>query len=102
MMQATNLSPAARPEELLFDWQLDVSRLEKEAFDAGQSKSADPWALAEAECSLDLIEAEMAAVRNSPPGEARTRTLAHLDAWRLRLERVIRNLRALPDAGPSR
>jgi len=93
----TEVIGAARkpPGELVFDWQLDVSRLEKQAFHAAQLKAADPWALAEAECSLDLIGAEIASVRSAAPTEARKKTLAHLDAWRLRLERVIRNLRAL-------
>jgi hypothetical protein len=95
MMQAEIVRNTAPADQLLFDWQLDVSRLEKEAFDAKQNKVANPWALAEAECSLDLIDAEIVANRAAPPSDARTRTLAHLDAWRLRVERVIRNLRSL-------
>lgn len=95
MLRGEVLTGAAPADPLLFDWQLDVSRLEKEAFAAQQSKLADPWALAEAECSLDLIDAEIVAARAAPPSDARTRTLAHLDAWRLRLKRVIRNLMAL-------
>ncbi|MDC9822759.1 hypothetical protein PRN20_03345 [Devosia sp. ZB163] len=90
-----DFSTSSSGEELLFDWQLDVSRLEKEAFDAKQNKIADPWALVEAECSLDLVDAEIAAIRGSSPSEARTKILAHLEAWRLRLERVVRNLRSL-------
>lgn len=98
-MQHLSIPMSGNPEELLFDWQLDVSRLEKEAYDAKQRSQADPWALAEAECSLDLVDAEIAAMRGSSPSEARKRTLAHLEAWRLRLERVIRNLRSLGGAG---
>lgn len=98
-MQQLSMPITSGPEELLFDWQLDVSRLEKEAYEAKQRSTPDPWALVEAECSLDLVDAEIAAIRGSPSSEARKKTLAHLDAWRLRLERVIRNLRSLGDAG---
>ena len=94
-MQHLSIPMSGNPEELLFDWQLDVSRLEKEAYDAKQRSQADPWALAEAECSLDLVDAEITAMRAAPSNQARTKTLAHLEAWRLRLERVIRNLKTL-------
>lgn len=72
--------------------------LVKNAYDADATEVSifgDPWALAEAECSLDLIQAELAAARAGPASEARTRTVAHLDAWRLRIERVVRNLQVL-------
>lgn len=98
-MQHLSMPISSNSEELLFDWQMDVSRLEKEAYEAKQRSKPDPWALVGAECSLDLVDAEIAAVKGSPPSEARKKTLAHLDAWRLRLERVIRNLRSLADTG---
>lgn len=95
-MRAEMILPSTAPAaQFLFDWQLDVPRLEKAAFDAKQANIGDPFALAEAECSLDLIQAELVAARASPASEARTKTMAHLEAWRLRIERVIRNLRAL-------
>lgn len=94
-MQAEILRSAVPTDQLLFDWQIDVSRLEKAAIDAKQNNVTDPWALAEAECSLDLIQAELAAARAGPASDARTRTVAHLDAWRLRIERVIRNLHSM-------
>lgn len=94
-MQMELSSNAAHPGELLFDWQIDVSRLEKEAFEAKQLARPNPWALVEAECSLDLVDAEIAAAKASSPGKEREQTLAHLNAWRLRLVRVIRNLGTL-------
>ncbi len=94
-MQDLSAPSPSNPEELLFDWQLDVSRLEKQAFDAKHSNKADPWALAEAECSIDLVDNEITAKRALPATQARTKALAHLQAWRLRLERIIRNLKTL-------
>lgn len=82
---------------LLFDWQLDVQRLEREAKAAATAGRGDPWALAEAECSLDLIDAELVALRGRDPNDAGD-SVVQLRSWKSRLERVIRTLSALdPD-----
>lgn len=86
--------PAQQAPDLLFDWKIDVERLEREADRALKMKQADPWALVEAECSLDLVDAELAAARRQS-GEEAMATISSLSAWRHRLERVIRQLRAL-------
>lgn len=83
-------------EGLLFDWKLDVERLEREARTATQIRQPNDWALVEAECSQDLIAAELKAAqaRNDTSG-ATARTVEHLKTWELRVARVIHQLRAL-------
>lgn len=82
--------------ELLFDWNLDVERLEREARKALQDKQPNDWALVEAECSQDLVAAELkAALARRDDSEATKRTIEHLKAWEMRIERVIRQLRSL-------
>lgn len=94
MQMQYDIRPAqAQVPEMLFDWQLDIERLEREAFAARKSGEPNDWALVEAECSLDLIDAELATIRSSraaPDEVAATR--AHLSQWRARVERVIGQL----------
>jgi len=52
--------------ELLFDWRADLERLETAAETARRTHDFDPWVLAEGECWLDLIEAELVAVNGAP------------------------------------
>ena len=90
------LSHAGNVPELLFDWKLDIERLEREARQAVQTRRTDDWALVEAECSKDLIEAEMAALRGkNQKTEAVAATMAHLRSWSLRVDRIISQLRSI-------
>ena len=75
----------------LFDWQLDVERLEREAKAARQAGRLDPWTRVEAECSLDLIDAELKALRGRERDEA-AESMVELRSWKARIERVIRLL----------
>lgn len=97
-MMQMNVGPAsAQAHELLFNWKLDVERLEREAGRAVERQQTDPWTLVDAECSLDLIDAEIAALRpKGSQGGAATHSLAQLGGWRSRIERVIRTLGSLP------
>jgi hypothetical protein len=96
MMQYDIQPVRKQAPDLLFDWQLDVERLEREAQTAAKSRRPDDWALVEAECSLDLIDAELAAVRKSKSDPALVATtVTHLTQWRARVGRVIDRLRAL-------
>jgi hypothetical protein len=91
-----DIRPASQQRpEFLFDWQVDVERLEGEAQAAAERRQADDWALVEAECSLDLIDAELAAARASRGDKEATATIRQLSAWRARVERTVRRLRAL-------
>lgn len=94
-----NIRPAsAQAHELLFNWKLDVERLEREAGRAVERQQTDPWTLVEAECFLDLIDAEIAALRpKGGQGGAVAHGLAQLSGWRTRIERVIRMLSLLPE-----
>jgi hypothetical protein len=89
-------TPNAKSDGLLFDWKLDVERLEREARAAVQAKRPNDWTLVEAECSQDLVAAELkAALARKDQSEAAVRTIEHLRAWDMRIGRVIRQLRAL-------
>jgi len=88
----TNLRPAAQPGGgRLFDWQLDVQRLEREAKTAAAIGRPDPWTKVEAECSLDLIEAELVALNKRDPRQVAD-SVVELRSWKARVERVIRIL----------
>lgn len=91
--QLTSQPPPAR----LFDWHLDVRRLEREAKQATSAGRADPWTLVEAECSLDLIGAELAALKNRDSRQVAD-SVAELQSWRARIERVVRTLQSLGNA----
>lgn len=80
----------------LFDWQLDVQRLEREAKAALATGRRDPWTTIEAECSLDLIEAELVALRGRDPRQV-SDGIVELRSWKARVERVIRMLRSLDE-----
>lgn len=81
---------------LLFDWKLDIERLEREARDAMARRQTNDWALVEAECSQDLIEAELkAAQAQYDKGEATQRKVEHLVEWSRRIHQVIGQLRSI-------
>lgn len=91
-----DMQRAEPKSDLLFDWSLDVTRLERDAQSASTTNTPNDWALVEAECSLDLIDAEISAARAAPSGPQRDATIARLVVWRGRVDRVIRQLRAVP------
>ena len=96
-----DVQPALRQDaNLLFDWRLDVQRLEREAKAAAAVGRADPWTQVEAECSLDLIEAELKALRGREPHEAGD-SIVQLRSWKARLERVIRLLGSIETDQPD-
>jgi hypothetical protein len=90
--------PGSHSSNRLFDWHLDVQRLEREAKAAAAAGRGDPWALVEAECSLDLIEAELAALKGRDPRQVGD-SVSELRIWKARVERVIRTLQSLDEAG---
>ena len=97
MAMDMDLLPVAdRSGELLFDWKLDVERLEREAGAAVLANKPNDWALVEAECSQDLITADLkAAIKRKDRSDAAVRTIQHLQAWAMRIDHVVRQLRAL-------
>ena len=92
-MQMEMQRAPSSPEASLFDWELDLERLEREAKEAAESGRRDDLALAEAECSLDLVDAEIMALRSAKAEAAEiAKSLAKLHAWRARILRVIQSL----------
>jgi len=85
--------------ELLFDWRADLERLETAAETARRTHDFDPWVLAEGECWLDLIEAELVAVNGAPrqPQVEQSRLL--LEDWRRRVLAAVQALRAVASPG---
>jgi hypothetical protein len=82
---------------LLFDWQLDIERLTRQTHAALASRKADEWVLAECECTLDLLAAELVAARHScAEYDAAADTVEHLKAWHSQLERLVEQLKSLP------
>ena len=81
---------------LLFDWQLDIERLTRQTHAALASRNADEWVLAECECTLDLLAAELVAARLSCAEYAAADTVEHLKVWHSQLERLIGQLKSLP------
>jgi hypothetical protein len=83
----------------LLEWRPDIDRFEREVERAELTRRRDELALAELECSLDLVDAELLALRASPDFD---RQLSRqIDEWvriRGRLLRLIRRMRLLaPD-----
>ena len=86
----------ASNDNRLFDWVPHIDRLKQEAEDAARAGRGAPWALAEAECWLDLVEAELSAHRDMSPDRPEVAAgLRQLQLWRTELQLVIRRLRAL-------
>ena len=81
---------------LLFDWQLDIERLTRQTHAALASRKADEWVLAECECTLDLLAAELVAARLSSAEYAPADTVEHLKVWHSQLERLVEQLKSLP------
>jgi hypothetical protein len=87
-----------RLPEPLFDWQHDIERLAQQTQAAIARDKSDEWALAEAECTLDLIVAELVAVRRDRTAdvEAAANMAGRLEAWHAQVEGLIRELQSLP------
>lgn len=97
-MMQQELLPARQGAESLFDWRLDIERLERQARQAVRARRPDDWALVEAECSKDLIEAEMTAIKaKSTRTEATAAKMEHLQSWSQRVDKVIGELRSIAD-----
>lgn len=89
-------SPTHHSISLTFDWQKDLQSLEREATVSEETGQRDDLALIDAECSLDLIDADLAAVgRASVDLGTKEQTRRRLTAWRRRMARLIDRLRAV-------
>lgn len=95
-MQTMDQQSSGASSTPLFDWQLDVQRLEREAKAALAAGRRDPWTTIEAECSLDLIEAELVALRGRDPRQV-SDSIIELRSWKSRVERVLQMLGSLDE-----
>lgn len=88
--------PAGFPEAA-FDWQPDAERLERETRLAELRRQCDDLTLAEIECSLDLIDAEIASMRRRPAWNAEPDPkLRELSTVRGKLASLMARLQRLP------
>lgn len=96
MFQTTQTGLAGFPEPL-FDWEPDAERLAREVRSAELKGQRDELTLAEIECSMDLIDAELSSrrrqARHAAEPDAKTRELT---AIRGRLSALAGRLHRLP------
>ena len=83
-----------RYSEALFDWAPDIARFEREVDEASRTGSGDSLTLAEMECSIDLLDAELMALRGHRSEDVR-RSVTDLANLRSKLARLIDRLRPL-------
>ena len=87
---------------LPFDWRPAIDRLREEAEAARAEGKSDPFAEIEAECWIDLIDAELAAQKRldqSRPDVART--MYELRNWRAELQHISEQLAAVETKASS-
>ncbi|HEY0855068.1 MAG TPA: hypothetical protein VGD86_09585 [Devosia sp.] len=96
MMQTSELGAASFAEPL-FDWKPDAERLEREVRSAELKGRRDELTLAEIECSLDLIDAELSGLRRKPANTGPDRKAKELTAIRGRLSALASRLYRLPE-----
>ncbi|MET3925953.1 hypothetical protein [Devosia sp. 2618] len=77
-------------------WKPDIARFRREVEDAQSSGSGDALTLAEMECSLDLIDADLSALRSSNRTDQRTlASIKEVAELKRGLERLIEEMRPL-------
>jgi hypothetical protein len=77
----------------LFGWAPQIDRLRREAAEARRLGRADPWTIAEAECWIELVDAELVAQRRLDDPDA-VAAIRQLVSWRAELLEVIRRVRS--------
>ena len=65
-----SLHAASANPEAMFDWEPDADRLEREVRSAEIKGLRDDLTLAEIECSIDLLDAEISGLRHRPEDES--------------------------------
>ena len=74
---------SATPEPDLLDWTVDIERISRRAREAFRTETPDPWTRIEAECVIQLIDAELIAIANRQSrGESVEPSIRHLKALR--------------------
>ncbi len=104
-----NEKPAlANPEpELLLEWTVDIDRISRLAREAFRTDMPDPWTRIEAECVIQLIDAELVAMANRQSrGEPVEATIRHLKRLRTETALALKTLEVVerhqePDPAPE-
>lgn len=79
-------------------WRPNLERLRQDYEAARLAGRPDPWAVVEAECWLDLIDAELSV----PSTRAQPQVAAQLQAWQKEITAIAERLRALERRSPTR
>jgi hypothetical protein len=82
--------------EALFDWKPDAERLSREVRDAELKGIRDELTLAEIECSLDLIDAELSSLRRKRAADLASPQIRDLEQTRGHLMALASRLARLP------
>ena len=94
---AANLEP-----EALIDWTVDVDRISRLARDAFLTGTPDPWTKIEAECVVQLIDAELIALTEKQNHDHRVEaSIRHLKALRTETVLAMKTLESVQRYGLS-
>ena len=88
------MSEIGSVQSLRFGWRPNIERLRQEAKRALQEGRAEPWALVETECWLDLIDAEVKACQRARELDMSTEIKA-LAVWRSELKSLAKTFQRL-------
>jgi hypothetical protein len=90
MTKALNHSRASHDDEFPFDWRPAIERLWEEARTARGHGTSDSLTEIEAECWIDLIDAEIAAHRRLDQSRSDVAfAVQQLQDWRLKLRQIL-------------
>lgn len=88
--------PAVPEPDLFVDWTVDIERISGLAREAFRTETPDPWTRIEAECVIQLIDAELIAMRTMQGrGKLVDSSIRHLKALRTEVVLAIKTLDAV-------
>jgi hypothetical protein len=90
--------------DTLIEWTIDIDRVSRAAREAFRTETPDPWTRIEAECIVQLIDAELIAMdTRRRRGEAVQAAIRHLKALRTETVLAIKTLESVErEVGPER
>jgi len=95
-LQKTNSMSSVDQFVPLFDWRPDLARFEREVETASRAGVGDALTLGEMQCSLDLIDAELLALRSGDHrSDSRQTKIQEWLSMRGRLARLISKMEPL-------
>lgn len=88
-------SEAVSDVPLAFEWRLDIDRLKEQTRASKKAGYPDPRTVLEAELWLDLVKAEIAALRGRAKAPEIKSSLDELRSWRSSLRYTLQTLKSL-------